>query len=71
MEPNPQLKRVSWIRHLKDKNSKRLKAAIELLNASKEPELQAIIESFGQVVDTAQRIAVPEVVGINALFEVN
>jgi hypothetical protein len=33
--------------------------------------LQAIIKSFGQVVSTAQRIAVPKVVRINALFEVN
>ena len=71
IEPNPWLKRVGWIRHLKDKNPKRLRAAIEPPDASKEPKLQAIIESFGQVVNTAQRIAVPEVVGINALFEVN
>src|SRR5277367_6555500 len=70
-EPNPWLKRVGWIRHLKEKNPERLRAAIEPPNASEEPELQAIIESFGRVIDTAQRIAVPEVVGINALFEVN
>jgi hypothetical protein len=33
--------------------------------------LQAIIESFGRIVSTAQSITVPKVVGINALFEVN
>jgi hypothetical protein len=71
MEANPWLKRVGWIRHLKEKNPERLRAVIELLDASEEPELQAIIESFGRVVDVAQRITVPEVVGINALFEVN
>ena len=70
-EPNPWLKRVGWIRHLKDKNPDQLRAAIEPPDPSKEAELQVIIESFGRVVDTAQRIAVPEVVGINALFEVN
>ena len=71
IEANPWLKRVGWIRHLKEKNPERLRAAIEPSNASEEPELQAIIESFGRVVDVAQCIAVPEVVGINALFEVN
>ena len=70
-EPNPWLKRVGWIRHLKDKNPERLRAAIEPPNPNEEPELQAIIESFSRVVSTAQRIAVPETVGINALFEVN
>ena len=48
-----------------------MRAAIEPPDASAEPELQAIIESFGRVVNKAQHIAVPEVVGINALFEVN
>jgi len=33
--------------------------------------LQAIIDIFRRVVDTAQGIARPKVVGINALFEVN
>lgn len=70
-EPNPWLKRVGWVRHLKEKDPKRLRAAIEPPDASEEPELQVIIESFGRVVDTAQRIARPETVGINALFEVN
>jgi Orsellinic acid/F9775 biosynthesis cluster protein D len=70
-EPNPWLKRVGWVRHLKEKNLNQLRAAVELVNAIKEPELQAIIESFGRVVNTAQRIAVPETVRINALFEVN
>lgn len=71
MEPNPWLDRVGWIRHLQEKNPDRLRAAIEPPNASEEPELQVIIESFGRVVDTAQRIARPDVVGIHALFEVN
>jgi hypothetical protein len=70
-EPNPWLKRVGWVRHLKDKNPERLRAAIEPPNPNEEPELQAIIESFGWVVSTAQCIAVLETVGINALFEVN
>ena len=70
-EPNPWLKRVGWIRHLKDKNPERLRAAVEPPDPNEEPELQAIIESFGRVVSTAQCIAVPETVGINALFEVN
>jgi hypothetical protein len=70
-EPNPWLKQVGWVRHLKDKNLKRLRAAIEPPNASEEPELQVIIESFGRIVSTAQSITVPKVVGINALFEVN
>jgi len=70
-EPNPWLKRVGWVRHLKDKNPDRLRAAIEPPDASEEPELQAIIDSFGRVVSTAQCIAVPETVGINTLFEVN
>jgi len=70
-EPNPWLKRVGWARHLKEKNPDRLRAAVEPPNASEEPELQVIIESFGRIVSTAQSIAVPEVVGINALFEVN
>jgi hypothetical protein len=70
-EPNPWLKQVGWVRHLKDKNPERLRAAIEPPNASEEPELQVIIESFGRIVSTAQSITVPKVVGINALFEVN
>src|SRR5277367_4736424 len=56
---------------MKEKNPKRLRAAIEPTDASKEPKLQAIIKSFGRVVDKAQHIAVLEVVGINALFKVN
>ena len=56
---------------MKEKNPERLRAAVEPPNPNEEPELQAIIESFGRVVSTAQRIAVPETVGINALFEVN
>jgi hypothetical protein len=56
---------------LKDKNPDQLRAAIEPPNASEEPKLQVIIESFGRVVETARSIAIPEVVGINALFEVN
>jgi hypothetical protein len=59
------------VRHLKEKNLDWLRAAVELPNASEEPELQVIIKSFGQVVDKAQHIAVPEVVGINVLFKVN
>ena len=56
---------------MKEKNPDQLRAAIEPPDASKEAELQVIIESFGRVVETAQSIAIPEVVGINALFEVN
>jgi len=59
------------VRHLKEKDPERLRAAIEPPNASEEPELQVIIKSFGRIVSTAQSIAVPEVVGINVLFEVN
>jgi len=70
-EPNPWLKRVGWVRHLKGKNPDRLRAAIEPPDPNEEPELQAIIESFSRVVSTAQRIAIPETVGISALFEVN
>ena len=70
-EPNPWLKRVGWVRHLKEKDPERLRAAIEPPDPNEEPELQAIIDSFGRVVSTAQRIAVPETVGISALFEVN
>ena len=70
-EPNPWLKQVGWFRHLKGKNPDQLRAAAKPSNASEEPELQAIIESFSRVVSTAQRIAVPETVGIHALFEVN
>ena len=70
-EPNPWLKRVGWARHLKEKNPDRLRAAIEPPDPSEEPELQDIIESFGRIVSIAQSIAVPEVVRINALFEVN
>jgi hypothetical protein len=70
-EPNPWLKRVGWVQHLKEKDPERLRAAIEPPNASEEPKLQVIIESFGRIVSIAQSIAVPETVGINALFEVN
>jgi O-methyltransferase involved in polyketide biosynthesis len=70
-EPNPWLKRVGWVQHLKEKNPERLRAAIEPPDPNEEPKLQAIIKSFSQVVSTAQRIAVLETVGINALFEVN
>jgi len=52
-EPNPWLKRVGWVQHLKEKNPDQLRAAIEPPDASEEPELQAIIESFGWVVSTA------------------
>jgi len=34
------------VRHLKEKDPKRLQEAIKPLNASKEPKLQAIIKSF-------------------------
>lgn len=55
----------------KEKYLERLRKATEPANAIEEPELQAAIESFGQVVNTALRIAVPTMVGIDALFEVN
>ena len=71
VEPNLQLKCIDQIRHLKEKNPKQLRAAIELLDASEEPKLQAIIKSFNWVVDTIQCIAILEVVGINTLFKVN
>ena len=48
-----------------------MRVAIEPIDASKEPKLQAIIESFSRVVDKAQYIATLEVVGINTLFKVN
>jgi hypothetical protein len=56
---------------LKDKNPDQLRAAVEPPNAIEEPELQAIINSFGQVISKAQCIAIPETVGINTLFKVN
>jgi hypothetical protein len=56
---------------LKKKNPEWLRATIEPVNTNEEPELQVIIDSFRRVVDTAQGIAKPEVVGINALFEAN
>jgi len=59
------------VRHLKEKDPKRLQEAIKPPNASKEPELQAIIKSFSWTVSTAQGIAVPKTIGINALFKVN
>jgi len=59
------------VRHLKEKDPKRLQEAIKPLNASKEPKLQAIIKSFSWVVSTAQSITVLKTVGINALFKVN
>jgi hypothetical protein len=65
------LKWVGWVQHLKDKNPNQLRVAIEPPNASEEPKLQVIIKSFGRVVETTQSIAIPEVVGINTLFEVN
>ena len=52
-EPNSWLKQVGWVQHLKDSNLEQLRAAIELPNASKEPKLQAIIDIFHRVVDTA------------------
>jgi hypothetical protein len=70
-KPNSWLKQAGWVQHLKEKDLKRLQEALKLADASEEPKLQAIIKSFGQVVSTAQRIAVPKVVRINALFEVN
>jgi len=70
-EPNPWLKRVGWVWHLKGKNPDQLRAAIEPASAIKEPKLQVIIKSFRRVVDVAQSIARPEVVRINALFKVN
>ena len=71
LEPNLWLQRVGWVRHLKDKDLERLRAAVEPADKIQEPELHVIIESFGRVVETAQRIAVRETVGINALFEIN
>jgi len=59
------------VRHLKEKDPERLRAAIKPPNASEEPELQVIIKSFSRIVSIAQSIAVLKVVGINALFEVN
>lgn len=71
LEPNPWLKRVGWVRHLKEKDPDRLRAAVEPADAKEEPELHVIIESFRRVVDAAQRNTVRETVGINALFEIN
>jgi hypothetical protein len=56
---------------LKEKDPERLQAAIEPPDLNEEPELQAIIKSFSRVVSRAQCIAVLEMVGISALFEVN
>jgi hypothetical protein len=71
LEPNPWLKRVGWVRHLKGKDLDRLRAAVEPPDAAQEPELKVIIESFSRVVGAARRVAVRETVGINALFEIN
>jgi len=59
------------VRHLKEKDPKRLQEAIEPPDASEELKLQAIIKSFSRTVSIAQGIAVLETVGINALFKVN
>jgi len=59
------------VRYLKEKDPKRLREAIKPPDASKEPELQAIIKSFSRTVSIAQGITVLETVGINALFKVN
>ena len=53
VEPNPWLKWVGQVQHLKDKNPDQLRVAIEPPDASEEPELQVIIESFSRVVETA------------------
>jgi hypothetical protein len=65
------LKQVGWVWYLKEKNPERLRAAVKLLDTSEEPELQAIIKSFGQIVSITQSIAILKVVGINTLFKVN
>jgi len=59
------------VRHLKEKDLKRLREAIKPPNASKKPELQAIIKSFSRTVSIVQSITVFKTVGINALFKVN
>ena len=46
-EPNPWLKRVVWVRHLKNKDPELLRAAIDPPDASKKTELQPTIERFG------------------------
>jgi hypothetical protein len=45
-EPNPWLKRVVWVRLLRNKDPERLRVAIEPPDASKKPALQPTIESF-------------------------
>lgn len=47
LEPNPQLKRVGWARHLKGKDPERLRAAVEPPDPITEAELHIIIKSFG------------------------
>jgi hypothetical protein len=53
LEPNPWLKRVGWVRHLKEKDLERLRAAVEPPDIITEAKLHVIIESLGQVVDIA------------------
>jgi superfamily II DNA helicase RecQ len=71
LEPNPWLTRVGWNRHLQKKDPGQLRAAVEPPDPTDEHELHVIIESFCRVVETAQCIAVREIVGVNALFEIN
>jgi superfamily II DNA helicase RecQ len=70
-EPNPWLKRVGWATHLAGKNPEKLRGTVEPVETTKEPMLQAVVESFRRVVQAAQSSAVREVVGIHTLFEVN
>ena len=55
-EPNPCLKRVVWVRHLKNKDPEWLWAAIEPPDSSKNPELQPTIERFSSYTATADHI---------------
>lgn len=69
-EPNSWLRRVKWPRHLEGFDRKELRGLIAPVDED-EPELQILCKAFDWLIQDAQYHAVEEVVGSEALFEVN
>ncbi|KAG9241063.1 hypothetical protein BJ878DRAFT_558988, partial [Calycina marina] len=69
-EPNPWLRRVKWVAHLAPINREILESYVEPVG-NDEPELQVLCKVFDWMIQDSQYTAVQEVVGQEALFEVN
>ena len=69
-EPNPWLRRTGWARHLGGFDRVKMRDLVRPVGED-EPELGAIYQAFYRLIYSAQKVAVTDVIGQPALFEVH